>query len=336
MPVLLSSPEPTRPVKPPTPPAPLPEITPWRVEDHFPGIESITWTGWDASTWELYCRNPHTMSGVALGRRLRGLHFPDIDEYASESPAVDGGAYQGYRVKPREVFLTLRVFKHTSSQEWIEHDHAFWRSMLPVLPGVRSPGRLTFTQPNGTRRWLELHPRHTGDHEYDIDPSRRGWCVYGQTLTAYQPFWLGDPLPARTFAAGGESGFFGGKTGGSGPTFVIGKAAQLGSASIDNPGDEPAWPVWRLNGPFTSAKIGTPGQMAEIVADIPPGESLLVDSDPLVQTVTDSSGAPRMPTSLTGAPFAPVPPGRNVPLVAEMVGTGNITVTLQPRYHRAW
>ena len=104
----------------------------------FPGLSGIRWTGWDGSVWELY--GPGALnSGVVLGRRLRGLHFADMDEWSQESPAVDGASYLGYRVKPREVFLNLRVYRHTSSAEWVEYDRAFWRSMLPASPPFRGP-----------------------------------------------------------------------------------------------------------------------------------------------------------------------------------------------------
>lgn len=337
MPVLVSSPQPTVPVTPPDPVTQLPPIDRWNYDERFPGLDSVTWTGWDASTWELWCRNPHDLhSGVVLGRRVRGLHFGELEEWTQESPAVDGASYLGYRAKPREVFLNLRVFKHTSSQEWIEHDRRFWRSMMPVLPGVRGPGRLTVAQPNGETRWLDLWPTHKGDVDFDVDPSRRGWASYGQYLTAYQPWWTSQALPARRFSAGGSSGFFGGATGGRGAPFVIGSSAQFGAAVIDNPGDEYSWPVWMLYGPFEAARIGTPGQLSELKVTVAAGDWLRVDTDPLAQTVVDSTGTARIPTQIAGAPFAPIPPGVNVPLVAEMTGAGSIEVTVQPRYHRAW
>lgn len=337
MPILLSSPEPTRPVTPPGPPAPLPEITPWVRAEHFPGLDSIAWTGWDSSTWELLCRDRHDpTSGVVLGRGIRGLHYGETEAFASESPAVDGAAYLGYMAKPREVFLPVRVFQHASSQAWVDHDRAWWRSMLPASPGVRGPGRLTVTQPNGSTRWIDLHPEHKGDHSFDVDPSWRGWATYGQYLRAYRPFWTTTPVAARTFTAGSSTGFFGGAAGGKGAPYVIGEAGQLGRAVIDNPGDEPAWPVWRLHGPWTEAKIGVPGQLSTITMTVPAGEIITIDTDPLAQSIVDQTGAPRMPTGLAGAPFVAIPPGVNTPLVAEMVGAGRIDVTLQPLYHRAW
>ena len=338
MSVLLASPEPTRPVTPPKPvPEMLPEVVPYDYGQHFPGLDSILWTGWDGVTWELWCRRPHTArTGIALGRGLRGLDFPDVEAWAQESPALDGAAYAGYRVKSREVFLNLRVFARTSSQDWIDWDRKFARSFLPAQPGVRGPGRLTVVGPNGDARHLECYPYHDGSHQFEVDPSRRGWAAYGRTLLAHRPFWTPGPMPTRTFEAGGQVGFFGGVVGRAGAPFVIGGGATLGSATIDNPGDEPAWPVWRLVGPFTQVRIGTPQQMTEITVDVAAGEWLQVDTDPLAQSVTDHNGQARYPSAVAGAPFAAIPPGQHVPLVAEMVGDGRIEVTIAPLYHRAW
>lgn len=335
MPILLSSPQPTVPVKPPEPPAPLPPKERWIYGDHFPGIEAIEWTGWNGDTWQVGGCGDYT-TGVILGRRVRGLHYGDLEEWSSESPAVDGAQHLGYRARPREVFFTVRVYSHTMSQEWIEHDSRWWRSMLPASPGVRGPGRLTITQPNGAKRWLDLWPRHTGDHEFEVDPARRGWAVYGQYLTAYRPYWTSDRVSSHRFTQGGASGFFGGSVGGRGTPFVIGSQSVFGAATISNPGEEPAWPVWTVRGPFTSAKIGVPGQLSEIRASVASGDWLTIDTDPLAQSVTDSTGAARYPTQITGAPFAAIPPGQNRPLIAEMEGTGSIDVSLQPLYHRAW
>ena len=319
-------------VAPSTPLPPIPQVD---IMSRFPGLSGIRWTGWDGSVWELY--GPGALnSGVVLGRRLRGLHFGDMDEWSQESPAVDGASYLGYRVKPREVFLNLRVYRHTSSAEWVEYDRAFWRSMLPASPPFRGPGSLTVTAPDGQARTLELYPSHRGDYEYEIDPSVRGWAGYGQYLTAYRPFWQGEKIRGGVFTTGGTSGFFGGQTGGKATPFVIGSSATFGSAQIDNPGDEPAWPVWTLRGPFTAARIGVPGQLSDITVALAAGEELIINTDPLAQTVTDQYGVPRIPTRIAGAPFAPVPPGRAIPLVMEMTGNGSIGVELTALYQRAW
>ena len=319
------------------PPTPLPPVERYEWRRHFPGMSGVTWTGWDETEWELGGCGGNGMSGVALGRRLRGLHFGELEEWATESPAMDGAAYQGFRAKSREVFLTLRVYHHAGSAEWVEYDRRFWRSMLPANPSIgRGPGHLTVTAPDGSRRWLELYPRHTGDHDFEVDPSRKGWGVYGQYLTAYRPYWTSDPIKSARFQQGGATSFFGGAKGGYGPPFVIGAGASFASAQISNPGDESAYPVWDLWGPFTEVSIGVPGQQTTIKHTVAAGQRLRVVTDPLEQTITDQDGRVVIPTMLGGAPFAMIPPGDAVPLATAMVGTGRIEVSLQPRYHRAW
>ena len=304
----------------------------------FPGLAAISWRGWDGIEYNLAGPGSQS-SGVVLGNRVRGLHFGDLDVFTQESPAVDGASYQGYRALPREVFLTIRVYHYDGSQEWLDYDSAFWRSMLPAIPGVRSPGTLTVTQPSGRSRTIELYPTHRGDHEQSSDPSLYGWETYGQYLTAYRPFWRGQLINSAPFKDAGSSSFFGGVTNGKGPLFQIGPGAKFGSAAISNPGDEPAWPTWRLRGPFTVATIGTPAAQSVITATVGAGDWLDIDTDPLAQTVRNSSGAAVMPTGITGDPFAQVLPsaaGQATPLIMAMVGAGSIEVSLVPLYHKAW
>ena len=94
--------------------------------------------------------------------------------------------------------------------------------------------------------------------------------------------------------------------------------------------------MWTLRGPFTAARIGVPGQLSDITVALAAGEELIINTDPLAQTVTDQYGVPRIPTRIAGAPFAPVPPGRAIPLVMEMTGNGSIGVELTALYQRAW
>lgn len=311
-------------------PAPAPAQMIW------PGLSSIVWQGWDMIPYDL--AGPGALgSGVVLGRRVRGLHFGELEAYAQESPAVDGASYQGYRAKPREVFLSIRVYRHDSgTQAWLEYDSQFWRSMLPAIPGVRGPGRLTVVQPNGTTRWIELYPSHRGEVEHEMDPSLNGWQIYGQYLTANRPFWVGDTVKSAPFSQGGSSGFFGGSAGGMGPPFVIGPGTTFGAATIDNPGDEPAWPRWRVYGPFTQATIGVPGQQSQIIDTVGAGEWRDIDTHPLAVTVRDQTGAVRIPSRIEGAEFSQIMPGMSRPLAVSMVGTGRIEASLDPLYHRAW
>ena len=222
----------------------------YRRAQHFPGLTSIEWHGWDGSVWPLHDGGPDALHrGVIMGDRVRGLHYGDLEEHASESPAVDGGQHIDYRAKPREVFFTVEVYSHVGSADFIDLDRAWWRSMLPATPRARrGPGHLVITSPTGGRRWLELYPQHRGDYDMDIDPSLVGYYVAGQYLTAHRPFWVGEPADsgAEFVKTPAQSGFFGATAGGKGTPFLIGRSHTLNSSRASNPGDEPIWLSWRL------------------------------------------------------------------------------------------
>ena len=316
----------------------------YRRGEHFPGLTSVEWHGWDGSVWPLHDGGPDAATrGVILGDRVRGLHYGDLETHASESPAVDGGQHIDYRAKPREVFFTVEVYSLIGSADFIDLDRAWWRSMLPATPSARrGPGHLVITSPTGGRRWLELYPQHRGDYDMDIDPSLVGHHVAGQYLTAYRPFWVGDAVGAGAeFGSDGatQTGFFGAALGGRGPQFLIGRGSTLNSSRASNPGDEPVWLSWRLIGPGTRYTIGVDGSETVITTSLAAGEWIRVDTDPLARTVTREDGTQIWPT-IAGdgfAPLSPDPQGTAQPLTTRVEGDGSIALDpIQPLYHRAW
>jgi hypothetical protein len=161
-----------------------------------------------------------------------------------------------------------------------------------------------------------------------------GWASYGITLVAEQPFWEG-PAVTRAWQASEPVPFIGG--GPSNPTggLYISSGSTLGSASMPNPGDEPAWPVWLIHGPTVSVSVGVGGRVIEVPFPLAEGEQLLIDTAPTAQTAIDSDGVERT-AELGQVEFAPVPPGESVDLSLTMVGQGVVEAAITPLWHRAW
>ncbi len=290
------------------------------VDSRWVGLRP-TWTGWDGSVWELTGED----SGVRLIRGgTRGLGRGEHDRFASSSPAVAGSRYRGHRTLERDVFWPLLVFVDDSSEAWVKYDRAFWRTMHPDRPGT-----WTVTHPDGARRTLTCRYDGTDNQAFDRLPVQAGWAVYGVRLVAdEQPFWQGEPI-ARTFQASPGSPFL------PGPPFTISSGSTLALATIDNPGDEPAYPIWDLEGPLDSVTVGVDGRTIEVPIELAAGETLRVDPRPTEQTAIDGTGADRT-AELGAVDFAPVAPGEQVPLTLAAAGTGSITATLIPLYARAW
>lgn len=305
------------------------------LQDNWPGLAGMTYQAdGDDFLWDLLGD-----SGVLLmADGCRGLAMPPVDRYTDESPAVDGSRWRGMRVKEREAFWPLFVYHDGSSQEWVEHDRAFWQSLEPDRVGT-----WTVTHPDGkTVRRLRVRFTDDGDPAFDIDPARAGWAVYGVRMVAEEPYWLGAPM-RKQWTSATMVDFFNDSS--KAPPFRISSGAAIGSATMSNPGRVPAWPTWTIDGPTTSVDLGLSDQLIEVPFTIPSGQSLVVDTDPTAQTamlysapggVIDFGSAVERTGDLGATNFAPIPKGTAVELSLAMVGTGAVAAEITPRYYRAW
>lgn len=299
------------PYAPPPPPAPK-----WQ------GYR-MTWTGADGSTWNL-----DGSDGVLLTKEgLVGLHMPAYDRFTSTSPSRPGSRHRGSRAKERPVEWNLLVWSDESSEAWREIDRAFWRSFDPDAPGT-----WTVTDPRG--RSLSLRCRFVGPEGagYDSDPGKRGWALYQVQLVATDPFWVGAPIE-ESWRQAAPVPFF--DLAGS-PPFNIMSGASTAGATMTNPGDVEAYPVWTVADTMLSLSITVDG--GEIVLPtVAQGQTLTVDTDPAVALaiLTDVDGA-RYDVSGLVDPWdpRPIPPGADVPLLLVADGFGTITARIVPRYRR--
>lgn len=297
----------------PAPAAPPP--TPWQ------GLD-MTWAGADGSEWSL----TDPSSGSVMLPGVRGWSMPPVTHYNDTYASVHGSRWRGYNVGEREVFWPIQIYSDISSQDWVTRDSKFWATMHPAHPGV-----WMVRQPDGTKRRLTLRFHDDGTQAFDTDPILSGWCSYGITFHAEQPFWEGDPI-AKPFSSGTGGDFFGGT---GGPPFVISPGNAIATAELTNPGDEPAWPVWVLDGPFTAFTLTVDGQsIASSTITATAGQQLVITTEPTQRSAlldgTDVMG------SLSSYGFTALPDGGQVPLSLAYTGTGGITCQFTPLYHRAW
>jgi hypothetical protein len=281
----------------------------------------MVWSGWDGTQWSL--TNPD--EGIVMMPGLRGWSMPPVNHYKDSYASVAGTRWRGYQVGEREVFWPIQIYSDAGSNDWIMRDSAFWRTMHP-----RRLGTWSVTQPDGSTRSLTLRFKDDGTQEFQIDPVQRGWGSYGITLAAEQPFWAGD-LVVGSWTTGAGSNFF--NTTGA-PAFNISPGNSISNARINNPGDEASWPVWVLDGPFTSFGIMVGGKTIGATMTVGSGHQLVIDTDPVKRSAL-LDGADVM-SQITQAGFAPLPDGMGVDLSLAMVGSGRITVKFTPLYYRAW
>jgi hypothetical protein len=304
------------------PPAPTPPVV-----AEWPGLLGMSWTGSNGTTFELLSNG----SPVRAAPGVRGLTCPEYQLWDSSSPAIAGQNHRGSRVLPRECLLPVWVLSDAGSLAWVGTDRAFAATLHPDLPGVWE-----VTHPDGIRRRLSCRVVDDGAGPLSLDPTASGWLGYQLTLIADQPYWEGDPI-VRQWVNATPVNFFGGVPGGFGPPFVIGTGSTISGATITNPGEVDAYPVWTIAGPWTTVTVGTAGRTATLTANVPAGQSRIIDTRPDRLTVVDQAGADRISElSATSDLLAPIPAGREVPLSLSMTGTGAVTASMTPLYRRAW
>lgn len=289
----------------------------------------MTWTA-AGQVWDLLS----PASGVRILQGLRGLTMPPVKHYRDTSPALAGSRWRGSRTEQREVFWPLLV-KANDGPSWVELDRELWAGLHPDVTGVWS-----VVAPSRSRRALTMRLDDDGDAGHPADPVSAHAAVYGLTFVAEDPYWRGDDI-VRSWTTATGSDFFGGAA--KAPPFIISPASTVSTATLTNPGDVPAWPVWTVYGPATAATLGIVGQTVTVPFTIASGKALVVDTDPRAQTayLYDVSGGELVnPVERTGdlgaVGFAAIPPGESVTLSLALTGSGTIQCRISPGYYRAW
>lgn len=280
---------------------------------------TYTWTGTDGQVWDI------TDGPVRLAAGASGFGITTPTHWLNESPGVDGAQWQGMHVGPKDIFLPVHVHGGTS-ENMLDLERAFFAGLNPRLEGT-----LRATAPDATWREIRARYKEGAEGEYDLDPILMGYAPYPLRLLACDPYW-GGPEVSVTFPFVEPAQFF------PGPPFTLLPNSTLDTASVDNPGDEDAFPVWVISGPCTSFRVGVGTAVVAATITLLAGQSVTIDMDPRRLTVTDQAGADRWST-LTDATFDPIPPGVGVPLVTEISGatsSSSVELRFTPRYRRAW
>lgn len=279
----------------------------------------MTWTGADGSVWPLtrpQAVNPRLRPGV------KGLHMPAFEVQASATPLVHGEELLGYSIPARSVYWPL-LFRAASVDDWADQHGRFFDSFHPV-----NVGRWTVGQDDDART-LDLAGSFTGDYTFQKDPFLHGWAIIGVELTAPRPLWRGKTIRQEFDSAEGEPFIGSAKA----PPFYISGSATYQTATVDNPGNEPAYLRWEIAGPAEDIQLGVGTALIDVPFPVADGATLIIDTDPVAQYATlDGVDVTR---ELGFQMFAPVPAKGTTPLVISATG-GTVAVELDPLYWRAF
>lgn len=268
-------------------------------------------------------------SGIRMKSGVRGLSSPEYQRFTTPYASLSGSRYRGNRAVEREVFWPVWVWKDTNDQDWLDYDASFWDHL-----DIDEPVTWEVEQPNGTSRYLDVRFVSDGNAAFEKAPGMRKWVPYGINLVAESPYWYGDPVSLSWAAGLAAVPFFGGVGSPGGPPFYISSDATVENAKVSNPGQVSAWPEIRFKGAFTSVSVNINGFTLAYAPDIASGSELLIRTDPAQQGAFHDGV--RVTNLLSPREFAPLPPGEEVPITFDVVGTGSIHLDFTPRYRRAW
>lgn len=279
----------------------------------------MTWTGIDGSVWDL----ARVTGSVTMRRGVKGLHAPRLDVVKSSTPLVPGADLLGYSIPERQVYWPLTFFAR-SQDAWLTAYSGFFRSMHPIEEGLWTVGV------GDGARTLALTYRDDGGYTFSDDPFVYGAAVIGIELEAARPLWRGKAI-RKTFRAEDPVDFIPSTPG---DEYNPSPIASFSSAAIDNPGDEPAYLTWTVEGPQADLSLGIGGAVIDVPFAVPDGSVLRIDTDPAGQFATLDGDDVTGPLGFQM--FGPVPARGTSPLTIASSGTGSVTAELVPLYWRAF
>jgi phage-related protein len=285
-----------------------------------PEVPAIGWTdsrgrATTLSDWE---------NGWIVQPGIRGFDLPTYAFYTDESPQIDGNALRGTRATAREIMIPVTFFD-TSRESFVERKRSFLRTLNPKL----GTGTITAMEPDGSVRTIEAYYVSGAEGDFGSDVSGMRWQTTGFTFSCPSPFWIGDSR-SLTFGSGSTGSFF--------PVLplVVSSSQVIGAATINNPGDDVAFPIFTIHGPATTAVFtnNTNGKSWSLTASLGATDSLVVDTRERLQTATLNGSTNWWPNLATSSVLWGLEEGDN-DISMTLTGTTAATkvqVDFQPRY----
>jgi hypothetical protein len=264
-------------------------------------------------------------NGWVLQPGAKGLDMPQWAFTQDESPGIDGYAVRQVRAQGKEVALPIAFWADDSRVAYLARRRGLIRSLNPK----RGEGVLTVTQADGTSRTIGARYSAGLEGDESLDASGARWCINVLTFACPSPFWLGTEVVTEWRAA---------ITGTFFPLLplAVGNSQVLGAVTIDNDGDDDAYPIWTITGPATSISLTnvTTGDVLVLTRTITVGDTIVIDTRERQQTAL-LNGATNLwgDISDTSTLWA-LEPGSNDLTLTVTGSTSNtrVRMTYQPRY----
>ncbi|WP_333742704.1 phage distal tail protein [Streptomyces ardesiacus] len=263
--------------------------------------------------------------GWLLQPGAKGLDMPDYQVATDESPGIDGYEVRDVRAQGKTITLPIAFWANDSRQAY----KARRRKLINSLNPKRGVGTLTLTEPDGATRSIGAY--YTGGLEGDesLDAAGERWCINALTFGVPSPYWTGDEV-THSFSAGSSAEFF--------PILPVqvGDSQVLGEVTVDNVGDDVAYPVWTIKGPATSITLTnhTTGQEIKLTRTISGTDAIVIDTRERRQTALLNGVTNLWPDLSDASELWPLQEGENDLnlVVAGSTSATSVTLTYQPRY----
>lgn len=259
-----------------------------------------------------------TGTGVQAHTGVTGMGLPPVSVQWFEG-AGDGAVYRGKRTRPRDIDLPVSV---------LGRDREHLKSLMKQLSlALSQECTLRFVEDDGTSWYCKVHHVGGGEYVYGQDTTGERDVSMVLTFRAGDPFWTAEePLQATTSKPEPRPLL---------PQLVhlrVTASQQIGTLTLENPGDAAAYPTWVVEGPGDNFKAVSPsGETLHWTGQLLAGEMLTIDTK--AGTVVDGTGANRYDLLALAPRMWAIPPGSTVAEASlqNTTAASRVRVTWRPR-----
>lgn len=252
---------------------------------------------------------------------LSGIGLPPVSTQWLEG-AGDGSTYRATRVLSRDIDLPLDILGADRNQ---------LKSLISRLVMVlAAPATLYVTEPDGTEWFTKVVRVGGGEMTYGVNTIGENDAQIIVTLRAADPYFSSTQVYQETMIGGTSTPPFAPNL----LTMPVSANQTLGSLTVNNVGDAPAFPVWTVTGPGSNLQLISPtGETFRWTGTLTAGQQLIVDTK--TGSVTDGAGVNKYASVYTAPRFWSIKPGVSTATVS-LSGPSSATTVVCAWRARKW
>lgn len=214
-------------------------------------------------------------SGMVVRPGVLGLGMPSYTFYSDQSPAYDGETIRGVKADPKQITIPIHIWGATRNECMTR-----FSQLVDDLDPQLGEGTLVVTEPDGSYRTIGAYYTDGFTGQDDDDTWGRTWLSAALVFRCPKPFWEGEEISVTWTLAPVTGDFY--------PVLPLTvKDSQVtGQVTAVNRGNVRAFPIWELEGPYSSftASNTTLSQMFFIDKATIAGDDSVVDTREGIKT----------------------------------------------------